>query len=109
MVENVSKKADDCGCAEGKVPDKQGRCVMPEVTFPAFVLSLNTSALYHLGEIADPATGKRIVDLDLAKHAIDTLALIQAKTKGNLEKDEDELLKNILYDIKIRFVKAVKK
>lgn len=109
MVDNVSKKAADCGCADGKVPDKEGRCVMPEVTFPAFVMSLNTSALYHLGEIADPATGKRIIDLDLAKHAIDTLALIQTKTKGNLEKDEEELLKNILYDIKIRFVKAVKK
>ncbi len=82
---------------------------MPEVTFAAFVMSMNTSALYHLGVIADPANGKRIVDLDLAKHAIDTLALIQNKTKGNLAKDEDELLKNILYDIKIRFVKTVKK
>ena len=109
MAENVNKKDAGCGCGEGKVPDKQGRCVMPEVTFPAFVLSLNTSALYHLGEIADPSTGKRIVDLDLAKHAIDTLALIQNKTKGNLLKDEEELLKNILYDIKIRFVKTVKK
>jgi hypothetical protein len=82
---------------------------MPEVTFPAFVMSLNTSALYHLGEIADPLTGKRILDLDLAKHAIDTLALIQNKTKGNLMKEEEELLKNILYDIKLRFVKAVKR
>ena len=109
MVDNEIKKDGDCGCGEGKVPDKQGRCVMPEVTFPAFVMSLNTSALYHLGEISDPNTGKKVVDLDLAKHAIDTLALIQAKTKGNLEKDEEELLKNILYDIKIRFVKAVKK
>jgi len=109
MAENVDKKVNECGCGEGKVPDKHGRCVMPEVTFAAFVMSLNTSALYHLGEIADPATGKRIVDLDLAKHAIDTLALIQNKTKGNLVKDEDELLKNILYDIKIRFVKTVKK
>lgn len=98
-----------CGCPEGKVPTKEGRCVMPEVTFPAFVMSLNTSALYHLGEIADPGTGKTVVDLDLARHAIDTLALIQNKTKGNLSKDEEALLENILYDIKIRFVKAVKK
>ncbi len=109
MVDGGNKKNNECGCAEGKVPDKQGRCVMPEVTFPAFVMSLNTSALYHLGEIADPITGEKITDLDLAKHAIDTLALIQNKTKGNLEKDEEELLKNILYDIKIRFVKTVKK
>ena len=109
MADNGNTIGVEGGCSEGKVPDKHGRCVMPEVTFPAFVMSLNTSALYHLGEIADPLTGKRILDLDLAKHAIDTLALIQNKTKGNLMKEEEELLKNILYDIKIRFVKAVKK
>ena len=109
MTDNGKQEDIDCGCGEGKVPDRQGKCVMPEVTFPAFIMSLNTSALYHLGEIADPATGKRIVDLDLAKHAIDTLVLMQNKTKGNLTEDEVELLKNMLYDIKIRFVKAVKK
>jgi hypothetical protein len=109
MADDGNKKDDGCGCSEGKVPDKQGRCVMPEVTFPAFIMSLNTSALYHLGEIGDPATGKKIVDMDLAKHAIDTLVLMQNKTKGNLTEDETELLKNMLYDIKIRFVKAVKK
>ena len=109
MADNGTQENSSCGCGEGKVPDMQGQCVMPEVTFPAFIISLNTSALYHLGEIADPVTGKRIVDLDLAKHAIDTLALMQNKTKGNLTEDEAELLKNMLYDIKIRFVKAVKK
>lgn len=110
MADDEKKNSgSDCSCGEGKVPSKDGRCVMPEVTFPAFVMSLNTSALYHLGEIADPQTGKRIVELDLARHAIDTLVLIQNKTKGNLTTDEEELLKNILYDIKIRFVKAVKK
>ncbi len=102
-------KKDGCGCGEGKVPNKEGRCVMPEVTFPAFVMSLNTSALYHLGEIADPQTGKRVAEPDLARHAIDTLVLIQNKTKGNLTSDEEELLKNILYDIKLRFVKVVRK
>lgn len=107
MVDNAP---DDkaCGCGEGKVPTKDGKCVMPEVTFTAFVMSLNTSALYHLGEIADPATGKRVNELDLARHAIDTLALMQEKTKGNLTADEEEMLKNILYDIKLRFVNASK-
>ena len=100
--ENVS------GCGEGKVPNKEGQCVMPEVTFPAFIMSLNTSALYHLGEIADPATGKKVIELDLARHAIDTLSLMQEKTKGNLSTDEEELLKNLLYDIKLRFVNASK-
>jgi len=109
MAENQNGREIDCGCGDGKVPDKEGRCVMPEVTFPAFILSLNTSALYHLGEIGDPETGQKIVDLDLARHAIDTMVLIQNKTKGNLTTEEGELLKNILYDIKLRFVKAAKK
>lgn len=109
MSENEKVGQSDCGCGEGKVPNKEGKCVMPEVTFPAFVMSLNTSALYHLGEIADPTTGKSLVDLDLARHAIDTLVLIEQKTKGNLSDEEVNLLKNILYDIKLRYVRAVKK
>ncbi len=105
MDDNNTK---ECPCEEGKVPDKSGKCVMPEVTFPAFIMSLNTSVLYHLGAIADPQTGKKTVDLDLARHGIDTLTLVQQKTKGNLEKDEEEMLKNILYDLKIRFVQSSK-
>lgn len=109
MADEGKDVGNECACGEGKVPTKDGRCVMPEVTFPAFIMSLNTSALYHLGEIADPRTGQRVVEPDLARHAIDTLMLIQNKTKGNLEPDEEELLKNILYDIKLRFVRVVKK
>lgn len=105
---NSSVEDSGCGCDEGKVPDKDGKCVMPEVTFSAFVMSLNTSALYHLGEIRDPATGKTEVNYDLARHAIDTLVMLQDKTKGNLSQEEQEMLKNIVYDVKLRFVKAVK-
>ena len=107
MAKNGQK--EDCHCGEGKVPDRHGKCVMPEVTFSAFIMSLNTSVLYHLGEIADPATGTREPDFDLARHAIDTLVLLEQKTKGNLDKEEEELLKNIIYDVKLRFVKAVKR
>lgn len=105
----VDSKDEACACEEGKVPDKDGKCRMPEVTFSAFVMSLNTSVLFHMGEIAEPGSGKRVVDLDLARHGIDTLVLIQDKTKGNLSKDEQELLKNLLYDLQIRFVKVAKK
>ncbi len=99
---------NDCVCGEGKVPDKDGRCVMPQVTFQAFIMSLNTSILYHLGEISDPS-GKRVVELDLARHGIDTLCLLEKKTKGNLELEEERMLKDILCDVKLRFVKALKK
>ncbi|WP_136805419.1 DUF1844 domain-containing protein [Desulfosediminicola flagellatus] len=112
MEDKATKKVecteDGCACGEGKVPDKDGKCVMPEVTFSAFVMSLNTSVLYHLGEIKDPATGKTEINFDLARHAIDTLVMLEQKTKGNLSHDEEEMLKNIVYDVKLRFVKARK-
>ncbi|NDY42068.1 DUF1844 domain-containing protein [Dissulfurirhabdus thermomarina] len=79
---------------------------LPDVTFSTFVLSLNTSALCHLGEMDDPVSGKRCVDLVLAKQAIDTLALLQEKTAGNLTEEEAALLEHILFDLRLRFVKA---
>ena len=104
----ISEYEEGCPCGDGKVPDKDGKCVMPEVTFMAFVMSLNTSALFHLGEIADPVSGEKVVDLPLARHAIDTLALLETKTEGNLDEDEQEMLKNVLFDVKLRFVAVAK-
>jgi hypothetical protein len=101
---NEQACAEEKKCPEGMVR-KGGKCVMPDVTFTTFVLSLNTTALYHLGEIDDPATGKRNTDLMMAKHAIDTLKLLQQKTTGNLTDDEKNLLDNILCDLKLRYVK----
>jgi hypothetical protein len=104
------EKNEDCKpCPEGQVR-RDGKCVMPEVTFTAFVISLNTSALFHLGEISDPVTGEKNQDLVLAKHTIDTLKLLEDKTKGNLDDEERDLLKNIIYDLKMRYVaKSAKK
>jgi hypothetical protein len=59
-----------------------------------------------LGELTHPETGQKVVDLELVKHTIDTLALLRDKTEGNLDKVETEMISNILYDLKIRFVKA---
>ena len=92
-------------CPEGTVL-RDGKCVLPEVTFAAFIMSLNTSALFHLGEIADPVTGEKIKDLTLAKHTIDTLKLLQDKTKGNLSAEEKGLLEDNLFDLKMRYVRV---
>ena len=101
----MEEKEDCKSCPDGQVR-RDGKCVMPEVTFTAFVMSMNTSALFHLGEISDPASGEKQTDLVLAQHTIDTLAILEQKTKGNLTEDEQDLLKHVLYDLKMRYVRA---
>jgi hypothetical protein len=100
----MEKKEECKPCPEGQVR-KEGKCVMPEVTFTAFVMSMNTSALFHLGEISDPSSGEKNKDLVLAQHSIDILALLKEKTKGNLNDEEQDLLKHVLYDLKMRYVR----
>jgi hypothetical protein len=103
MSEN-EKNEQGC-CPEGYIR-KAGNCVLPEVTFTTLVMSLNSSTLFHLGEIKNPDTGQTGRDLVLAKHTIDTLQLLKNKTKGNLIDKEEELLGHVLADLKLRYVKA---
>ncbi len=77
---------------------------LPKVTFSTFIFSLASSALMHLGEVPDPVSKKVSVNLTMARQIIDTLAIIEEKTKGNLDKDEENLLKSLLYDLRIKFV-----
>ena len=105
MSEQDRKMKEPCPCGPGMVL-KNGECVMPDVTFTSFFMALNSSALYHLGELAEPVTGKLQKDMLLAKHTIDTMAMLQAKTRGNLSSEEMDLVENTLYDLKMRFVKA---
>ncbi len=104
----MTKENKECPCPEGQVRDKFGKCVMPEITFTGFIMSFHTSALFHLGELAHPETGQKKQDLGLAKHTIDTLVLLEKKTNGNLNDNEKQLLTNILYELKMRFVQANK-
>jgi hypothetical protein len=81
---------------------------LPEITFSTFVFSLNTSTLVHLGDYPDPATGKSETDLPLAKQTIDLIALLEEKTRGNLTKDEENLIRHILYDLRLRYVQRTR-
>lgn len=73
--------------------------------FSGFVLSLNTSALIHLGEIPDPQTRERSVNRPAVKHTIDILEILSEKTKGNLTEIEQKLLEDVLYDLRLKYVK----
>jgi len=79
------------------------------VTFSSFVLGISTQALMHLGEVSDPERGDAHRDLGAAKQVIDILGLLQAKTKGNLEDDEQELLESVLFDLRMRYVELARK
>lgn len=80
---------------------------LPEITFPSLLLSLSTSALIQLGEIQDPVSKQTVKNLPLAKQTIDLIGMLKEKTKGNLTSDEEKLMENMLYDLKLRYVKAV--
>ncbi len=82
---------------------------LPEINFSTFVISLSTQALMHLGEIASPLSGKVETDLPVAKQMIDILGMLQQKTRGNLDSGEDRLIEDILFDLRMKYVEAVKK
>lgn len=80
---------------------------LPQIDFATFILSLSTSALYHLGLVEDPQTGQRgEPDLALASQTIDTLAVLQEKTRGNLDEEEAHLIESLLYELRMRFVEV---
>jgi hypothetical protein len=78
---------------------------LPEINFPTFIFSLNSSALVHLGVIEDPATGQKSKNLSMAKQTIDILGMIEEKTQGNLKDDEASMLEHILYELRMIYVK----
>lgn len=77
-----------------------------EVAFSEFVLSLGTSALVHLGLAEDPTTGRKQVNLPMARHVIDILTMLKEKTAGNIEDDEVRLMDNLLFDLRLKFVEV---
>ena len=81
----------------------------PAVSFVAFVFSLASNAAVHFGDLPDPVTGeKRPAELDAAHQIIDLLAMLQDKTRGNLTAEERQLLEQVLYELRMRFVEAAR-
>jgi hypothetical protein len=83
----------------------QEHVTMPEINFATFVVSLNSSALVALGLVADPVTKETSKNLALAKQTIDILGMLKEKTQGNLNSDEENMLRSVLYDLRMLYVK----
>ena len=111
--EKQEKPAEDTVKKEAKTKEgehnKNFEERLPHIDFSSFIYSLAHSALIQLGEEADPFTGKKGSNLHQAKETIDLLSVLEEKTKGNLTNDEDALMKNLLFNLRMKYVELAKK
>ena len=95
--------ADESPTGSNQASDPSG------ISFVAFVLSLAHTAAVHFGDVPDPVSGaKADVKLAAAQQMIDILALLEAKTKGNLTAEERQLLEQVLFELRLRYVEVQK-
>jgi len=79
---------------------------LPPANFTSLVQTLATQAAIFLSDQEDPETGESLRHLDLAKHNIDLLGVLEEKTRGNLTDDERRLLDRLLYELRMAYVSA---
>lgn len=77
---------------------------IPPANFTTLVSSIATQALFSMGAMPDPQTGQRYTNLDIARHHIDSLSVLEEKTKGNLSEDEAKMLATTLYELRSSYV-----
>jgi len=92
----------------GSAPEGSESGELPAIDFATFVLSLSHSALVHLGDAPDPSGEPAPRDVMMAKQTIDLLAVLQEKTEGNLTGEEERLLDQVLYDLRMRYVEVTR-
>ncbi len=92
--------------ADEREDEREDQTNIPPMTFDIFVLSLNASALIHLGQAPGGYAGKSEVNLPMARQSIDILGLLEQKTRGNLSGEEERLLTDILFDLRMRYARA---
>jgi Domain of unknown function (DUF1844) len=103
------RAAEPGGASEAAASGGEGRGrasggQLPPASFESLVSTMTTQALFAMGAIPDPATGQRMAHLDLARHHIDMLSVLEDKTKNNLSKEESDMLATTLYELRNRYV-----
>lgn len=91
----------------GRAPADSGERTQeaPVLDFSTFILSISSSAMMHFGEIPDPVSQQKQKNLVAARQTIDIISMLQEKTRGNLEEHEQRLVDNVLYELKMRYVR----
>ncbi|MBI2881625.1 MAG: DUF1844 domain-containing protein [Candidatus Tectomicrobia bacterium] len=105
------KPAAETGTAEaatGRASKGQPQGAAPQMDFSGLIVWLANMALINMGLIPDPVEGKPEIRLDAARQTIDILAILQEKTRGNLDQEEDRLLREILSEVRLRYVEVAR-
>jgi hypothetical protein len=79
---------------------------MHKAMFMQLVIMLSSSAMQHLGKIINPMTGKTELNLEAAQATIDMVDMIETKTRGNLDRDEERMIKNTLTTLRMNYVET---
>ena len=116
--ERLARRVEGGPAAAGPAPPAQGGPhadaehgpgqTMPDATFSVLVQTLATQAALFLSDERDPETGESLRQLDLAKHHVDLLGVLEEKTKGNLTPEEGKLLDDVLYELRLSFLEIQK-
>jgi Domain of unknown function (DUF1844) len=107
-MEEISKKVDESWKEkvekEKQAPKEEGKFIPPEPDFKFFITTLALQASIALGHMPNPETQKTEKLPAQAKFIIDTLGMLQEKTKGNLTPEETKLLENLLYELRMAYL-----
>ncbi len=95
---------EEASSANPTPSERQEAPPLPPIDFPSYILSYYTQGLVLLGEVPNPYTNKKEEDVQAARHTIDILSMLEQKTKGNLDKEEQQLLESVLYELRMKFM-----
>ena len=105
MADSESEPQGAPSSDEGGKESSSDPGALPGIDFSTFLLSLSTSALYHMGVVLHPESGEAAdPNPMLARQTIDTLEMLHEKTQGNLDDEEKKLFDGLLYELRMRFV-----
>jgi len=104
VKKNVDESWKETAAKEKKKLEEEGEFVPPEPDFNFFITTLALQASISLGAIPNPSTNQKEENATQAKFIIDTLGMLKEKTKGNLTKEEEDLLERVLYELRMQYV-----
>jgi len=89
---------------DGKASQEAPPGTGARIDFPSYILSYYTQGLVLLGEVPNPYTNNQEEDIEGARHTVDILSMLEQKTKGNLSKEEEQLLEGVLYELRMKYM-----